>query len=107
MRQIFFFSPEFRQDANSQFSFLYFAIFSSLVNFNMSNMPLFTPLVASGSNFQTFDLTSWPVSPSSLFQDHFWMFCGKEWDGHDISESNVEAAAMRAALDYVATKVKV
>ena len=35
------------------------------------------------------------------------MFCGKEWDGHDISESNVEAAAMRAALDYVATKVKV
>ena len=45
------FFPEFRQDANSQFSFLYFAIFSSLVNFNMSNMPLFTPLVASGSNF--------------------------------------------------------
>ena len=54
-------------------------------------------------------LTSWYyilASPASLFQDHFWMFCGKEWEGQEVSESNVEAAAIRAALDYVATKVQ-
>ena len=34
------------------------------------------------------------------------MFCGKEWEGQEVSESNVEAAAIRAALDYVATKVQ-
>lgn len=46
------------------------------------------------------------LSKFSEHEDHFWMFCGKEWEGQEVSESNVEAAAIRAALDYVATKVQ-